>query len=238
MSIHLLQPGRPLLGNLRCQSLVLVSTHLLQPCRPLLGSLRCQSVPQALQPGLPCSAVSDTSLSSWLALICCSLAVFSSAVSDTSLSCCMVSTHLLQPGRPLLGSLRCQSPTTGSAHLLQCTLPPLRTLCSASSSVPLSPLPQSVSSAVSPARRVLSRSLLRRSLSYLFCEDPVVSMLVANVNQQYTYTTRRTSRIDPLIYHHAHGYWPPRAAAHDDIHIRGAPPRVTNLDPRGLFDVR
>ena len=73
-----------------------------------------------------------------------------------------VSTHLLQPGRPLLGSLRCQSVcqplqsglpllsslrcqslSTGSAHLLQCTLPPLRTLCSASSSVPLSPLPQS-----------------------------------------------------------------------------------------------
>ena len=176
MSIRLLQPGRPLLGNLRCQSLVLVSTHLLQPCRPLLGSLRCQLVPQDLQPGLPCSAVSDTSLSPWLALICCSQALLGSLGYQ---SLVLVSTHLLQPGRPLLGSLRCQSPTTGSAHLLQCTLPPLRTLCSASSSVPLSPLPQSVSSAVSPARRVLSRSLLRRSLSYLFCEDPVVSMLVA-----------------------------------------------------------
>ena len=145
----------------------------------------------------------------------------------------LVSTHLLQPGRPLLGSLRCQSPTTGSAHLLQCTLPPLRTLCSASSSVPLSPLPQSVSSAVSPARRVLSRSLLRRSLSYLFCEDPGVPR-----------SCSIHARSKPAIHLHVHvayrsaqGYWPARAAAHD-IHIRGAPPRVTNLDPRGLFDVR
>ena len=38
-----------LLGNLRCQSLVLVSTHLLQPSRPLLSSLRCQSVPQSFE---------------------------------------------------------------------------------------------------------------------------------------------------------------------------------------------
>ena len=136
----------------RGQSLVLVSTHLLQPGCPLFGSLRGQSL-------VP------------------------------------VSTHLLQPGRlrcqsvcqplqsdlPLLGSLRYQSLTTGSAHLLQCTLPPLRTLCSASS---LSRSRRclnlrSLCSAVSPARRILSRSLLRRSLSSLFCDDPVVSMLVA-----------------------------------------------------------
>ena len=90
VSIRLLQPGRPLLANLRCQSLVLVSTHLLQPCRPLLGSLMQMPVSPSIKLcslASLCSAVSDTSLSCWLALIHCSLAVLSSAVSDTSLSC-------------------------------------------------------------------------------------------------------------------------------------------------------
>ena len=60
--------ARPsLLSSLGYQSFVLVSPHLLQPGRPLLA------------------AVSDTSLSCWLALICCSLAALSSAVSDASL---------------------------------------------------------------------------------------------------------------------------------------------------------
>ena len=56
VSTHLLQPGRPLFGSLRGQSLVPDSTHLLQPGCPLLGSLRDQSLVL-------------------LALICCSLAI-------------------------------------------------------------------------------------------------------------------------------------------------------------------
>ena len=96
VSIRLLQPGHLSgLGNLRCQSLMLISTHLLQPCHPLLGSLRCQSVPQSFAAWPP-------SLSSL---------GYQSLV--------LVSTHLLQPGCPLLGSLGYQSLVLVSTHLLQ-----------------------------------------------------------------------------------------------------------------------
>ena len=100
--------------------------YLLQPGRrghPLFGSLRGQSLvlvsTYLLQPG--------RTLFGYL----------------RGQSLAQASTHLLQPGRSLLGSLRCQSLTTGRAHLVQCALPPLRVLCSSSSSVTLSPLPQS-----------------------------------------------------------------------------------------------
>ena len=85
----ILQPNLSLLGSLRGQSLVLVSTHVLQPGRPLFGSLRGQSLvlvsTHQLQPGRP---------------------LFSSLRSQ---SLVLVSTHLLQPGRPLFSSLRSQS---------------------------------------------------------------------------------------------------------------------------------
>ena len=115
---------------------------------------------------------SEASLSCRLALVCCSLAVLSSAVSEASLSC-RVALTCCSLAALSSGSLRCQSLTTGSAHLLQCALPPLRVLCS-SSALSRSRLClnlRSLCSAVSSARRVLSRSLLRRSLSSLCWED-------------------------------------------------------------------
>ena len=154
----ILQASLSLLSSLIYQSITLVSIRLLQPGRPFLGSLGYQSL--VLLALICCSlaalssAVSDASRSVNL----CSLASLSSAVSDASLSvlvariCCNVLS--------LLSELCAARLALSRSH--RCLN--LRSLCSA----------------VSAARRVLSRSLLRRSLSSLFCEDPVVSMLVAN----------------------------------------------------------
>ena len=147
-------------------------TIILQASLSLLSSLIYQSITlvsiRLLQPGRLSSAISDVSLSCWLVLICCSLVVLSSAVSDASQSLkalkpglpllsslgyqslVLVSTHRLQLGRPLLGSLGYQSLVLVS-RLICCSLAALSSAVSdASRSVNLCSL-ASLASAVSDA---------------------------------------------------------------------------------------